>query len=328
MTRGISCHRRGMSLVELLVVVAILGLLAVTVLPTIASTTESRRTREAARVTSSFIASAQTRALGRRDWSGFRVVRMGSGNVALDLTLVDVPPPYRGDVVPTEVQFPQPMAGMTTVTGTIASGSISAAVAGATPAGTPVRFGGRDPWYSVTRVTSSLIEFAPRTTVGQDATNTPWPPASQPLAFEIATTPVPYGLAVTLGEGRVIDITWSGYVAPGTGSYMPFAAGDVTVLYDGTGRPRRVVHVGGTTDTPGAVFFLVGRADRAGQPNPATFQPTDDTTGCNWQYSDSVWVMINPATGTVHQAACDPSATTETASQSFVRAYLSAGGGS
>jgi prepilin-type N-terminal cleavage/methylation domain-containing protein len=327
--------RRGMSLVELLVVVAILGLLAVTVLPTVASTTESRRTREAARVTSSFIASAQTRALGRREWSGFRVVPAAAGsNMAFDFFLVDVPPPYRGESVPTEVQFPPPVAGLTTGTATITSGSISAEVANALIAGSPVRFGGHDPWYSLASINpgsspTGSIGFTHRTTAGQAGTNTPWPPANQPLAFEIAATPVPYGTAVTLGEGRLVDIIWSGFY--NAGAFTRFdPPGTVTVLYDGTGRLRRLMRPGMTapTDAPGPILFLVGRADRAGQTYNAAAGGSDDSLGANWQYSDSFWVMINPATGTVHQAACEPGHDTPEESQFYIRSYLSAGAGS
>ena len=69
-----SHFRRGMTLVELLVVVAIFLVLAVTVLPALSATAELRRGREAARMVSSFIAKAQWRAIGRREWSGFQLV--------------------------------------------------------------------------------------------------------------------------------------------------------------------------------------------------------------------------------------------------------------
>jgi prepilin-type N-terminal cleavage/methylation domain-containing protein len=318
-------RRRGMSLVELLVVVAILGLLVVTVLPSVASTTESRRTAAAAQVATAFIASAQTRALGRREWSGFRVVpTAGGSNVALDLKLVDAPAAYRGDTMAAAVHLPPPVAGMTTGTATITTGSFSAAV----EPGNLVRFGGRDPWYAVAAATATEVTFTRRSNVGQSDTNTPWPPTGiQP--FEIDLEPIPYGAAVTLGEGRVIDLRWSGIY---DGAFTPpFDAGAITVLYDGTGRLRQVVHPGNTggetTVAPRALFFLVGRADRAGETNPGTFDATDDTTGCNWQYSDSYWVMINPATGSVYQASCDTTTNDPVASQSFVRSYLSVGGG-
>jgi type II secretory pathway pseudopilin PulG len=318
-----------MSLVELLVVVAILGLLAVTVLPTVASTTESHRTREAARVTSSFIASAQTRALGRREWSGFRVVPAAGGNVAFDLTLVDVPPSYRGDTVGARISIPTPGAG-TTLIGTAAVGvTLTQAQTLGLGVGDVIRFADRDPWYRIGGIdyAAGTIVFEKRTAAGQASTNTPWPPAgNQP--FEIALAPIPYGTAATLGEGRVVDITWSGFYDAGV--FTPFNAGEVTVLYDGTGRLRRLVRPGATapTDAPGPIFFLVGRADRAGQPYNAAAGGTDDSLGANWQYSDSFWVMINPATGTVHQAACEPGHDTPAESQFYVRSYLSAGGGS
>lgn len=331
MRRMLFYHRRGMSLVELLIVVAILGLLAVTVLPTIASTTESRRTRDAAQVASAFIASAQTRALGRRESSGFRVVPAAAGsNVALDLTLVDVPPSYRGVDLNARLAVAPPVANATSCTATSVDSALELAQTLGVGADDVIRFADRDPWYRIESVDyeAGAIVFEKRAAAGQASTNTPWPPTgNQP--FEIALAPMPYGTAVTLGEGRVIDITWSGQDV--TGVFTPFNAGTITVLYDGTGRLRQVVHPAAsgflTTDSPGAVFFLVGRADRAGQPNPATFNATDDTTGCNWQYSDSFWVMINPATGTVHQAACEPGHDTPKESQFYVRSYLSTGGG-
>jgi len=309
--------------------VAILGLLAVTVLRTIASTTESRRTREAARVTSSFIASAQTRALGRREWSGLRVVAAAAGNVALDLTLVDVPPAYRGVDVNARLDVAAPAANAISVTATAVGTALASAQALGVGADDVIRFADRDPWYRIRSVdyTAGAIVFEKRGAAGQASTNTPWPPAGDQV-FEIALTPIPYGTAVTLGEGRVVDITWSGFYDAGV--FTPFNAGPVTVLYDGTGRLRQLIHPGPSapTDAPGPILFLVGRADRAGQPYNAAAGGSDDSLGANWQYSDSFWVMINPATGTVPQAACEPGHDTPEESQFYIRSYLSAGAGS
>ena len=324
-----------MSLIELLVVIAILGLLAVTVLPTLASTTETRRTREAARVASSFIASAQTRALGRREWSGFRVlpVAMGS-NVALDLTLVDVPPSYRGDTTAAKLTVPVLSGTTSTGTATGTAGDLNSMTILGIGANDRIRFADRDPWYEIAAVfpnaSTPAVVFRRQSAAGYEATNTPWPPAAH-VPFEIALRPVAYGTSITLGEGRVVDIRWSGY--DNLGSYVPFLGGGVTVLFDGTGRVRSVEYRDPPNMkraiSPGAIYLLVGRADRAGKdPLLPLASPQDDSVGANWQYTDSFWVMINPATGTVHQASCNPTATTEIASQSFVRAYLSAGGGS
>ena len=78
-----SMLRRGASLSELLVVVAIMGTVAVTVLPNVVGTVEARRSREATRTVVSFVGKANARALGRREWSGFVVAPTGSTAYAL-----------------------------------------------------------------------------------------------------------------------------------------------------------------------------------------------------------------------------------------------------
>jgi prepilin-type N-terminal cleavage/methylation domain-containing protein len=70
--------RRGMTLSELLIVVAIIGLLAVTVLPALGTTTEARRSREAARLVSGYCARAQGAAIGQADWTGLMITPSGS----------------------------------------------------------------------------------------------------------------------------------------------------------------------------------------------------------------------------------------------------------
>ena len=58
----------------------------------------------------------------------------------------------------------------------------------------------------------------------------------------------------------------------------------------------------------GPVFFLVGRADRAMNDFnlPSTFDGSDDTKGFNWQYGDSYWIVIDPASGIVKTSECMP----------------------
>jgi len=324
-------HRRGMSLVELLVVVAILGLLAVTVLPTIASTTESRRTREAARIASAFMASAQTRAIGRREWSGFRVLpAAGNANVAIDMISVDQPPAYRGDTLPATITITDATSDAL-ASGTASSGSLFSAGLLNISAGNLIRFNDRDPWYKLGGPPSdSLVELKFNDSAGKGATTTPWPPTGQPLTFEIALSASQRGAPVALGEGRVIDIRGSGVDDSGSG-FEQFLTGPIDVLFDGTGRVRRVTGATGTrpeTDQPGAIFFLIGRADRAVQTNPDSYDANDDTSGCNWQWADSIWVMIAPANGAVYTAACKPGQSSPLASQEWVRQFLSTTGGS
>jgi len=313
-------HRRaGMTLVELLVVVAIIGLLSVAVLPNLATSAESRRSREAARVTSSFFAKAQSRAIGRPEWAGVTILPPPTNPNALfaiDLFQANVPQVYRGESY----------ASTATLSGVAWTRTVSYSD-GAIPAARSVkkydliRFDGRGPWYELTADGGTGVQFrgtpggvvAANELSGQSERNTPWPTMDVPHTFEILRQPVRNGSAYTIPDGRCIDLAWSGF-----GSAANFASNRftipgtaVTVLFDATGRVRQIF-----TQSPGAtpnrvtvtgpVFFLVGRADRAMNDFtlPSTFDGSDDTKGFNWQYGDSYWIVIDPASGIVKTAEC------------------------
>jgi prepilin-type N-terminal cleavage/methylation domain-containing protein len=352
--------RRGMTLIELLVVVAIMLTLIIAVAPNLATTAEARRSREAARMVSSFVAKAQSRAVGRREWSGFMLAAINASSLAaVDLFLVDVPPVYRGDTVPAVLTITGSTATTRTVSGTtgqLAFSGTSAGEAGVRP-NDLIRFNGSGPYYQIdagnNAVTGTSIRFELRgfgsgadEDAGFQLHNTPWPPAGVPLAFEVLRQPVPAGSPLSLGESRAVDLRWSG-VGPPTlavgsltfsDSYRPFAitatdavatsGASTSVLFDGTGRLRQAICQSGTTTrriaVTGPVYLLIGRADRVAQdfvPNPA-----DDSAGANWQYPDSFWVAIDPATGVVKTAECMASGTSVTESQTWIRdALLSTG---
>ena len=354
-------RRAGLTLVELLVVVAILGLLAISVLPSISSTAEARRTREAARLVSSFIAKAQARAIGRREWSGFMLVTTNStsSNAVADLFLADVPAVYRGDTLPALLAITGSTATSRTATGAV--GQLTSAAAGVVQAGDLVRFNGSGPYYEIdsgsAAVTGTSIRFQLRSytagaadDAGYTTANTPWPPSGS-LSFEVLRQPVAAGSPVTLPDARVIDLYWSGIGPPSltvgsvtlSGStYRPFLltksgteatpGASASVLFDGTGRLRQVVSRSGTSSATfrqtvtGAVFLLLGRADRAGQAFVANKSAADDSLGANWQYPDSIWIAIDPMTGAVRTAECVTSSTSVTDSQAWVRQALLATG--
>ena len=363
MCAGATNHRRGVSLIELLVVVAIFAMIAVTVLPNIAATTESRRSREAARMLTSFIAKAQSRALGRREWSGFMLVATNSTSSygAADLFLADVPPVYRGDTVSALLTITDTTSGVTRVaSGTLGQLTLSGSLGAAVRKNDLIRFDGRNPWYELAadattgtsvlfRVRGSLVGGAKTSAnsegAGQSEHNTAWPPAGPAVPFEVLRQPVSAGSPFSLPEGRVIDLYWSGYGPPQTGAFMPFQIGTsgtakegatTSVLFDGTGRLRQIQVTDGSTlnrhTVTGPVFLLLGRADRAGQPDPATFNSADDSTGCNWQYPDSYWIGIDPFTGVAKSAECKPNAAGATYieklidSQDWIRELLLTGG--
>ncbi len=329
-----SHFRRGMTLVELLVVVAIFLVLAVTVLPSISATAESRRSREAARMVTGFISKAQSQAVGRREWSGFMLLATGASSfAATDLFLADVPPVYRGDTVPALLSISATTTGSTRIaTGANNQLTLSGSLGARVRQNDLIRFDGRNPWYELAAdaTTGTSVSFRIRGILagaaktasnaegaGQTEHNTPWPSVGLEIPFEILRQPVSSGSPLSLPDGRVIDLYWSGYGPPQVGAYMPLQTGTTGVatagatssfLFDGTGRLRQIqVSLGSTLNrltVTGPVFLLLGRVDRAGQIYNASAGESDDSLGANWQYPDSYWIAIDPFTGVTRSAQC------------------------
>lgn len=356
MLKPLPIRRAGMTLVELLVVVAIIGLLAVTVLPNVATTTENRRSREAARVTSSFFAKAQSRAIGRPEWAGVTVVPTNANVLyAIDLFQANVPQVYRGESYESKAFI----AGANELSRDLAfyddfatKALVAIPEARKVATGDLIRFDGNGPWFEFVKGTPYGVRFrgsiggsaSANETVGQSSRNTPWPAQSmntsppQDVAhpFEILRQPVRNGSAFTIPDGRCVDLAWSGY---GNSTYTtfllpgpPVTVPTITVLFDATGRVRQIFtqNAAGANrvTVTGPVYFLVGRVDRANNDPTllSTFDGSDDTKGFNWQYGDSYWIVIDPASGIVKTAECLPKQTNVIDSQQFARTETPTGG--
>ena len=352
MPRTLTIRRAGMTLVELLVVITILGLLAVTVLPSLATSAELRRTRETTRMVSSFISKAQSRAISRQEWSGLKVIAVNpSSAVAIDLFLVDVPDAYRGDTSDAKLNFSSVPNGPNAIgTASPSDGALESIVIAGVSGGDPIRFDGRGTLYEViSPISTSSIQFRLHENnyghqdMGQTLHNMPWPalsgtsPSGAPLythTFAIHRQPQTLGIPLTLLGGRAVDLFWSGlgpWQTDNVNAYQKFSTlggmNATSILFDSTGRLRQVICGTDRYPVSGPVFLLIGRADRvAPVDNSTALSLSDDASGANWQYPDSYWIAIDPLTGIVRSAECNPGATTVLESQRWIRQALLAGG--
>lgn len=326
--------RSGMTLPELLVVVAIIGLLAVTVLPAFSTTNEARRSRTASNALSSFVAKAQARSVGRSTWAGFQVIPINASSAVADqLAVVDCPEPYRGDTSSAAVTVA--FAG-TSGTATPTSAADFATFSTFTiTAADVIRFDGKNPGYQLTSGTAIPFCFSLRDTlatedVGQSSAVTAWPSSTGSHTVEIFRQPIPAGTPFVLPEGRVIDLSHSGYgMAFQTFATSPSYVTGIVVLFDASGRPRqfRISTSNGVANTTAVLtanaplFFLVGRPDRAGNAQ-TSLDPNDDSVGANWQYPESWWIGLDPASGVVKASQCPANAISVTDSQKLIRAEM------
>jgi prepilin-type N-terminal cleavage/methylation domain-containing protein len=322
-------RRAGMTLVELLVVVAIVGLLAVTVLPTLATTTEGRRTRETTRMITSFIAQRQAKALGHPTGLGFGLVKTGTGMRAgvIDLVPAVIPDAYRGDTLTASVTLTAPSMTLA-FTDAFSTGALVSCTTGDL-----IRFDGRGAWYNlIANGTPTACTLRSSTAAhvdalaGQTAMNTPWPAASGAHSFEILRGPQRAGGAVAIGDGRCIDVYWSFAGTMRLDRDLPTMPAVMYFMFDAAGRIRQFSAGADRCCPDGPILLLVGRVDRAGQDYSPTLDASDDTRGANWQYADSEWVAIDLMSGVTKSAPCAAGAANVAGSQTFIKSAMNMGG--
>jgi prepilin-type N-terminal cleavage/methylation domain-containing protein len=356
--------RCGMTLVELLVVVAILGLLAVTVLPAFSNGSDARAARQAVAVVTSQISKAQAAAIGKPLPAGIWIQPLGDGRASLEMALARQPAPYRGDT------FSATVTGSAVTSGTFAlafnPSEVTLLTVSSTPAfvstGDLVQFGGSGPHFEMLCPSSALVSGTEwsarlRTDFGQTPHNTVFPVTSGGVSFTIQRKPVRGGAATTIQSGMAIDLAWSGLGLNRFGQAMLLGDGQVSPGPDpdvSDNLPPMTGYTPGqaivlTFNAAGGVnelftlnpapswassqtrltiheplFLLVGRVDRCGLPYNPS--PTEDAPGANWQYPDSFWIAVDPRTGLTKTADTRLRVSTARESQRYIRSGLSVPG--
>jgi prepilin-type N-terminal cleavage/methylation domain-containing protein len=293
-------HRhRGMTLVELLVVLAIMGLLAVTVVPLLVGNREKKSVRNAADAAESAFSHVATKAMtsphGAAAWLETGTSGAGSYAAVSSIAFARVPAVASGATTITAINA-------TTVTVSL---SLSPSFASDLPA--PIEFAGIPGVFTATDATSVTCA----TTSVSGATNRTYWNSAPPLA---SSTPMPYSIrlpprpssfaSVTpLPEGVAIDLS-SSQIGLNSAATSLNGYQRVAIEYDRTGAPlsawmSTATSGGGwtrqilTSSTP--VVLAIGMRTQAGQDWVST--PTEDNPGALWQSPFARWLLIDPRNG-------------------------------
>jgi prepilin-type N-terminal cleavage/methylation domain-containing protein len=299
--------KRGLTLVELLVVMIILSMVTVATIPLMQPPSGDRKIREAARNVATTFELARARATETGRPAGVWIEPQPPVNGVVEaykLFLCDVPPIYAGDT--------------TTSTASVTNNGSTVTLNNSGSATTLVKYGDRirlnyrGPWYHITggtdgtNITGTSLTLA----VNQAPDYAPAPAVANNVPYEILRQPVKSSINPTIlptnAPASVVDLTQSGFGNSGHGADA-FGHGSsgrpVIVTFTPTGRVYQVQHYDGNDleiDQPTAmIYFLVRlRKEEGLVENGVPFQAAQ-----SYKDFSAYWIGINPTTGLVSVAS-------------------------
>lgn len=315
--------RRGVTLVELLIVVSIITILAAIALPAMQTGMESRRIREAARAVHVFLGSAQVRALETGRSVGVLIERSEVEHEAgVLLRQVEVPPPYAGDLDGAAVRVWRTGPASPILQAQFQNSAVSN---GLIKPGNRIQLNYQGPYYVIQSPAGpgevqlvdgyfdfnsvpdsepdGYLDWTLTLVVEGNPANLPWPTAapSAGVPFQIIRNPMPSSVApLGLPRAMVVDLGDSGIDG------MMLGVGiDPMIMFSPDGQVERVYasNLNGPVSLP--IFLMIGRRDRVG-----ALLPEDGLQ--NYQDAGNLWLGLNPQTGRitvaeVHADVQDPS---------------------
>jgi type II secretion system protein H len=329
------CHelrRRGLTLVELLVVITILMLVTAATVPLMAPVTGQRKVRESARLLAGMLAQAQARALSSGRPVGVWIERLSSqdgdarANTALDLFLCEVPPPYTGLDPNAECSISQGPGNNLLVDIHDKQRRPDVIPQGWVHGGDRIRLNYRGPYYSISDQSQKHTNDPDpvKSLTGQQMaiavrTSDPWPPGKAPVPFQILRQPVKTAdEPASLPIGAIVDLGFSGIGndiepmcfavrVPATG--QPDPRNPTSLATGWAGRPVCIVF--GPSGNLDSIYFgyrrnsdnqLIFEAYRTTTPVYLLIAQSPNDTGTSPPSvlnTENVWVAINPQSGLV-----------------------------
>jgi len=313
MKRQLHRHLKAMTLVEIMVVIAIIGLLAAVMVPTVKYQYRNRSVKEGERQLNAFIGAAQARAqqLGRP--VGVWVERFNKdipvpslpvgANYSVQIYQAEVPRPYTGDLQDSRVTIK-----ITPQHWVINFPSWSALQYENNPLirrddRFKIQFDHRGPFHEAHRLDTQgapiYILLLNTLVTGGQITKAAFFPSSG-VPYTIHRRPVrSFVSSLRLPQGAVIDLSVSG-IEPGGTQFNHInnnaTREPVIVMFHPDGSVGDVYFHGFPARPLGWIHLLVGRQDMVVPTN--RFLETE-TEAANLMYSENRWVSINHRTGTV-----------------------------
>ncbi len=334
------CRRRGVTLIELLIVISIMMLLAAFALPQLAPLSKQRKIREAARSVNVFLSRARSRAIesGRPCGVAFHRVSDDTNdplsNAVSMLYQAEVPPPYAGDTMSARVTM---TAGVYPYyTATLTGSTIQP---GLLRRGDKIQINSQGSWYTLNDRNPDILYVDGTPTPDDDGDGVldgdgfidgddtipgfpitelfltvdpqhqsalPWP-STTPLPFKILRQPVrTIAQPLTLPVETTVDLGCSGTDQNAT--LFDSGQDDVIIMFSPNGSVGRyywdVDGVNDDTDATEPIYLLIGWRDlieNVSKPVIPSADIDEEEIG-NWRNLSNLWIALSPQTGLITTA--------------------------
>ncbi len=294
---------RGVTLVELLVVITIILVIAAATLPRIKPNVDNQRIRESARMIHTYLSSARNQAISTGRPVGVMIERLGNTDISGKLILAE----SGCSTMLSQTEVPLPYAGGSA--NSFAGVNVQASMINAAmpndfeptliKPGDQIQFGFQGPWYPIQSVTTTSGSTTLTASIPPN-TRHPWDTNSATarvyVTYKILRQPSKSAVApLQLPSPAVVDLTQSGI--DGVSSWG-IGSKPVMIVFSANGSVEGIYYEGVASKPTKMLCLLVGRRERV--VNGAAFA---DAQGLN-NLSDlnDRWVGINPATGLISTA--------------------------
>jgi len=282
---------RGVTVLELLIVMTILLMITAATIPIMMPAMANRRLRESSRLVSAFISGARSRAIETGRPVGVVFERFNGLPLAYTMHYVEVPEPYAGESASSACIVTQGMMGLTANMGWIDAFNPTMVRVGDeiqfNYQGQRYRIDGPDtmPTDGIIDTPMSMMPTVLNLSLLTVAGRTPWTATPSPrLPYQIIRQPQASAIApLTLPEGICVDLYASGITNGGTFTGLDPTQGimpmmgiptpddwttnapltyDPTVMFGPNGAVLSVTNGSGALTRPnGAAYFLIGRRE-------------------------------------------------------------------